>query len=93
MKVDRSIVRVYANKMKYVDAVVPRGFRPQRILCLGGVDAHVCHDLAKMYELRRDAVLLFGEGDRRREERRPTTPSCRTPPRRRRRTGPPTATA
>ena len=70
VKVDRSIVRVYANKMKYIDAVVPRGFRPQRILCLGGVDAHVCHDLAKMYELRRDAVLLFGEGDRRREEKR-----------------------
>lgn len=70
VKVDRSIVRVYANKMKYVDTVVPRGFRPQRILCLGGVDAHLCHELAKMYELKRENVLLFGEGDRRREEKR-----------------------
>ena len=70
-KVDRSIVRVYANKMKYVDAVVPLGFRPTQIVCVGGVDAHLAHELAKMYSLTRaEQALVLGEGDRRAEESR-----------------------
>lgn len=71
IKVDRSIVRVYANKMKYVDMVVPMGFRPSSILCLGGIDAHLGHDLAKMYGcVEKGRVVVFGEGDRRKEENR-----------------------
>lgn len=71
IKVDRSIVRVYGNKMKYVDMVVPVGCRPHQILCLGGVDAHLAHDLAKMYGCtQKEQVIVFGEGDRRKEENR-----------------------
>ena len=70
-KVDRSIVRVYANKMKYVDAVVPLGFRPTQIVCVGGVDAHLAHELAKMYSLTQPTqALVLGEGNRRAEEGR-----------------------
>lgn len=70
-KVDRSIVRVYSNKMKYVDAVTPRGFRPQQIVCVGGVDAHLAHELVKMYNLQQPSqALVLGEGDRRAEEQR-----------------------
>ena len=58
-KVDRSIVRVYANTMKYVDAVVPLGFRPTQIVCVGGVDAHLAHELAKMYSLTQPSQALI----------------------------------
>ena len=71
VKLDRSIVRVYGNKMKYIDMVVPLGCRPQHILCLGGVDAHLAHDLAKMYNCTdKLQVIVFGEDDRRKEENR-----------------------
>lgn len=70
-KVDRSIVRVYVNKMKYVDAVVPLGFRPSQIVCVGGVDAHLAHELVKMYSLSQPKqALVLGEGDRRAQEQR-----------------------
>ena len=70
-KVDRSVVRVYENKMKYVDAVTPRGFRPSQIVCVGGADAHLAHELVKMYNLQQPSqALVLGEGDRRAEEQR-----------------------
>ena len=69
--IDRSIVRIYANKMKYVDQVVPLGFRPRQVVCIGGVDAHLGHELAKMYSLENpEQVIVLGEGDRRAEEQR-----------------------
>ena len=69
--IDRSIVRIYANKMKYVDLVVPLGFRPRQVVCIGGVDAHLGHELAKMYGLEDpQQVIVLGEGDRRAEEQR-----------------------
>ena len=78
--VDRSIVRVYANKMKYIDKVVPAGFRPNQIVCVGSIDAHLGHDLAKMYNLdRASQVLVLAEGDRREKEHRSDYTFCQTP--------------
>ena len=78
--VDRSIVRVYANKMKYIDKVVPAGFRPHQIVCVGGIDAHLGHDLAKMYNLESPSqVLVLAEGDRRAQEHRNDYTFCQTP--------------
>lgn len=80
--VDRSIVRVYANKMKYIDKVVPTGFRPRQIVCVGGVDAHLGHDLARMYNLEKPSqVLVLAEGDRREKEHRSDYTFCQTPKR------------
>lgn len=57
--------------MKYVDAVVPVGFRPSQIVCVGGVDAHLAHELVKMYSLSQPKqALVLGEGDRRAQEQR-----------------------